>query len=1170
MAEATTNSYHLASLTFSSLVTALQRDDINPGTRELIEIWQSSTEIQDYLTYARGQTQEYNLDLVFPLIELAIAFFTKLRIAINQDISLNTYIAEDSSLTHLRQLLSQEPPQEANRLTLWLDSIVTGLSPIIDDVPEINEDDPLHPRKKKKKLSKDSPTSDTGDASQSQPPSNQVTSNSTPDEAIVAPVVESAVSTTAKVVVPPPQSDTNVSQPDSSSSPSSPYHTISVHNAFARNDVAAKLLQIYELPAGDVKAWDQLSGQMQYLVSRDLQAFLYGLEDTQLQQLNRSQFVELFFQDFRQRHPFILEPQFALKQSESDLTPPVTQTPLTEDAEGASRLKDPEAESAYQKLQELSQKGYLSQDLAHLEQELVQDLKAYGLQNFEVDNLQNLAHYVTALGADPTRVWYGANREELIATFPFLSGQSDEALTEIIGKVHEYTWRQGGLIAKTLERPSLVFPQDDLPSPEVATRILSSETLSPGLAHEESGEQSFSVVVEAALTAGPGDDKYQAVLETVALHTTAAERAANPTRSNNLNQRVFSVYSSPLKRETANKKLDHFQLMAYETALETLEPPQFSLFERRKQYYRQLVFTNPQAELAQFNKRLGYSKYIQAGYSSQELAYLSPYDLFEEMYNAGNKTRRPSQRRRALQDVFNFLRRGGSSGQASPAQAISKTKSLLKFLSHAKQAAEGIKKLAGLTKIFAILSGLVSSLLSFLLGTPLGWLVTGGLSLLGLGSLVSALTTGASNAAPAVKALGQQAGYSLTQGFQAGFPQVQAAEAGINQSSLAKDGNALSKASQGAKEYITSGSPSATTLVGVGGMTTLAVVTLTTINASFYKPLNTEGEVSPYIDIVKEALYEGATFNNVESITDTIQVTYRITITPKENYTLSISDIIDTQSIDFNEAKLEEEGRSAPAIQTETRSYQGGDFPDLDANWPSRPQLNPGESITLEYQQTFTPEYMNSAFFNEVTVEFDARDAETGENITGESASLDHKICFGECPSLGEKCWPTQGELSQLPYDNPPIPRGPGSHAPGEIGPNGLDAFDIAAPATTPIYAPYDGRLCNRTYMADGYGNWVVLDQVSGAPFQQLHFAHMSSTYFDGQSSNACENITRGTKIGEVGSTGNSSGNHLHYAAAPTNANQVSIVRTLVPRGDAVALYDGVGAGAESCGQSGL
>ena len=80
--------------------------------------------------------------------------------------------------------------------------------------------------------------------------------------------------------------------------------------------------------------------------------------------------------------------------------------------------------------------------------------------------------------------------------------------------------------------------------------------------------------------------------------------------------------------------------------------------------------------------------------------------------------------------------------------------------------------------------------------------------------------------------------------------------------------------------------------------------------------------------------------------------------------------------------------------------------------------------------------------------------------------------------------------------------------------------IDLAAPIGTPIYATADGTI-SRSGWASGYGKLVIINHGNGI---ESRYAHMSA-----RSVNDGEAVKKGDIIGYVGSTGNSTGPHLHY-----------------------------------------
>ncbi len=98
--------------------------------------------------------------------------------------------------------------------------------------------------------------------------------------------------------------------------------------------------------------------------------------------------------------------------------------------------------------------------------------------------------------------------------------------------------------------------------------------------------------------------------------------------------------------------------------------------------------------------------------------------------------------------------------------------------------------------------------------------------------------------------------------------------------------------------------------------------------------------------------------------------------------------------------------------------------------------------------------------------------------------------------------WPTKGTISQRPWS---------LHM----------AVDIAASTGTPIYASDAGTVAESGWTNVGYGQYVLIDHGNG--YRTL-YAHMSQRLVA-----AGQKVAKGQKIGLVGSTGNSTGPHLHF-----------------------------------------
>jgi murein DD-endopeptidase MepM/ murein hydrolase activator NlpD len=98
--------------------------------------------------------------------------------------------------------------------------------------------------------------------------------------------------------------------------------------------------------------------------------------------------------------------------------------------------------------------------------------------------------------------------------------------------------------------------------------------------------------------------------------------------------------------------------------------------------------------------------------------------------------------------------------------------------------------------------------------------------------------------------------------------------------------------------------------------------------------------------------------------------------------------------------------------------------------------------------------------------------------------------------------------------------------------------IDLAAPYGTPVYATADGTVLRAGWNNGGYGNLVEIDHGRGIV---TRYGHMSAILVS-----AGDHVRRGQQVGRVGSTGRSTGNHLHYEVRIDNTpvNPIPFMRS--------------------------
>jgi hypothetical protein len=132
------------------------------------------------------------------------------------------------------------------------------------------------------------------------------------------------------------------------------------------------------------------------------------------------------------------------------------------------------------------------------------------------------------------------------------------------------------------------------------------------------------------------------------------------------------------------------------------------------------------------------------------------------------------------------------------------------------------------------------------------------------------------------------------------------------------------------------------------------------------------------------------------------------------------------------------------------------------------------------------------------------------------------QAAVGNSMGTGTWVWPVQGTLTQgyLPDINHP-------------------AIDLGAPLGTPVVAADTGVVvyAGSTYDGIGFGNLVIIDHGNG---WQTLYAHLSAIYVECGSG-----IYQGASLGAIGSTGHSSGPHLHFQMTSVDLGKVNPLKYL-------------------------
>jgi murein DD-endopeptidase MepM/ murein hydrolase activator NlpD len=149
--------------------------------------------------------------------------------------------------------------------------------------------------------------------------------------------------------------------------------------------------------------------------------------------------------------------------------------------------------------------------------------------------------------------------------------------------------------------------------------------------------------------------------------------------------------------------------------------------------------------------------------------------------------------------------------------------------------------------------------------------------------------------------------------------------------------------------------------------------------------------------------------------------------------------------------------------------------------------------------------------------------------LTANSLALDLTQRFYH-GSLGSIIWPLPNQ-----YTNISSPFGNRIH-PISLTPHFHPGIDLPAPAKTPVFSAADGYVRFSDFYG-GYGKTVIIEH--GDDYLTL-YAHLSSIDV-----RVGDYVAVGDVIGKIGSTGRSTGNHLHFEVRRITNNELSYINPL-------------------------
>lgn len=244
-------------------------------------------------------------------------------------------------------------------------------------------------------------------------------------------------------------------------------------------------------------------------------------------------------------------------------------------------------------------------------------------------------------------------------------------------------------------------------------------------------------------------------------------------------------------------------------------------------------------------------------------------------------------------------------------------------------------------------------------------------------------------------------------------------------------------------------------------------------------------------------------------------------------YDNAVMDALEQARIDVENAKATLE--SARAEQVDAKTALDAQKAELDAK---KATIN----TLLKELQAKQDQYESSLD------KLDSQMTALDDEIAAKQKELQRQIAAGQIQKADTGSgylWPLDGCYVITSFFGPrihPVTGLPGNHL----------GTDVRAAYGTTIRAARGGTVITSAYNSS-YGNYVVVDHYDGVT---TLYAHMSS-----RSVSVGQAVSQGQELGKVGSTGSSTGNHLHFEIRVNNVRQDAI--NYYPNLNLWYVYDG-------------
>ena len=211
------------------------------------------------------------------------------------------------------------------------------------------------------------------------------------------------------------------------------------------------------------------------------------------------------------------------------------------------------------------------------------------------------------------------------------------------------------------------------------------------------------------------------------------------------------------------------------------------------------------------------------------------------------------------------------------------------------------------------------------------------------------------------------------------------------------------------------------------------------------------------------------------------------------------------------------------------------DVSAMQAKYGQKSSVLIAQSIPTRYVNQASPTSLQFGSEAAVTIDVAAPKTKAFKTVATGQAAFNQGGFEGESKDYEDKSPSTQTGTTTLGFSWPAA--GKLTSRFGRRWGRMHKGIDIAGPVGTPINAAADGTVISAGWNSGGYGNLVELKHSDGTTTRYGHNSRLSVSV--GQT------VRQGQQLAEMGSTGHSTGSHLHFEIRPTGGTAVNPIAHL-------------------------